>query len=561
MMEPIGGAASIVTLIDVVKGAIKFLQRFREAPLKIEKSAHQVQQLVILLETLPEVQGSINDGGSIAKSCATMLEACRHDIASLKDTLASITKGRHHGRIHWALVGQAKAKELTTELAHVESSLTLVLGILQCQRLQLISEVTTNLSHDMATAKMVAQRPKLCSNCQNEYTTVGARCRKSAVNRKGTCVSQWRVCCASLATLTASAISLDRDRDYTSIWSLKLDLISKWGLQLEFSGWLPGLRVDRIMVSTRLSVPNDDPFLAACYNGDALRVRELLSRCPASVTFSDEWERTPLCHAIEGGHVDICEELLDHGARIDSTFGEYQTSALSWALKLRDLDIARLLLSKGATLEHVSAFGWSPTFYLWSETSRQVESSLFLDLLRSQGDFDWSHCGVVDVGGWSLLARCAVYGNPKDTLTLIKYGVDPFERSPGSGWTALHYVVYHGVEDAFFALFPSFQNELGIELPDSMGWTLLHLALGNGNIAIIRHLLANGADAKAETWPSYQEDIPASIQGIPASAVKIARAYGEQRFLDFFDILDDLGLLDGEGKVDEVWSDAVAIQT
>ncbi|EXJ67414.1 uncharacterized protein A1O5_09427 [Cladophialophora psammophila CBS 110553] len=556
-MEVIGAAASIATLIEVAKVAFELQHRFQEAPEKVKKSIHQVHYLAILLPTLLEVKENIHDERGVAEACATMLEACRHEIAALKDTLASITKGRHHGRIHWVLVGQTRAKELMTELAQVESSLTLVLNMLQCQRLQMLSEVTANLSQQMALAKRLVQRPNFCSCSHIERPSRDARGRKGAFNQKGTYVSRRTFGCANLATVAATVASLCRDGDYTSVLSLKLDLISKWGLQLEFSGWLPELRVDRILLSTRQFVPNNDPFMLACHDGDIGTVREVLSKNPASVTFSDEWERTPLCLAIEGGHVDICKELLGRGTRIDSTFGQYQTPAVSWALKLRKLDIARLLLSKGASLEHLSAWGWSPIFYLWAETRRHEESSLFLDILRSTDDFDWLHRGVVDTEGWTLLARCAVYGVPKDTLTLIKYGVDPSERAPGSEWTALHYVVYYGVVDAFFALFPIFQDRAGIELPDSIGWTLLHLAVGNGNAAVIRHLLENGADWKAETLPSYDEDIPDSIQGIPASAVQIALAYGEQRYLDFLDLLDELGLLENEGEADEVWSDAV----
>ncbi len=145
-------------------------------------------------------------------------------------------------------------------------------------------------------------------------------------------------------------------------------------------------------------------------------------------------------------------------------------------------------------------------------------------------------------------------------MTLIKYGVDPFQRAPGSNWTVLHYVIFYGVVDTFLALFPEFEKVAGIEMPDFMAWTLLHLAIGNGDRTIIRHLLASGSDWKAETFPSYDEGVPFSVQGKPTNPIQLAVAYGDERYLALLDILDELGLLQGSGDEECVWFDAPEMQ-
>lgn len=156
-----------------------------------------------------------------------------------------------------------------------------------------------------------------------------------------------------------------------------------------------------------------------------------------------------------------------------------------------------------------------------------------------------------------MLARCSIYGSAQDALTLIKYGADPFERVPELHWKVLHQVIFFNVEDAYLALFPLFQAEMGVEIPDAHGWTLLHRAIEAGNKTIIRHLIENGADWKAETLPSFNEE-PQSIQGIPVSPTQIALAYGETRYLEFLDILDEALGLDPEGGGEgPVWYDAI----
>ena len=99
-------------------------------------------------------------------------------------------------------------------------------------------------------------------------------------------------------------------------------------------------------------------------------------------------------------------------------------------------------------------------------------------------------------------------------------------------------------------------------MPDRRGWTLLHLAMAPGSKTIMRHLLENGAVWRAETQPSLDE-VPDAIAGISASVVEVAAAYGDKRYLEFLDILDDVRDRDQEmvAEKGEEWGDAVETQS
>lgn len=53
----------------------------------------------------------------------------------------------------------------------------------------------------------------------------------------------------------------------------------------------------------------------------------------------------------------MCKLLLENGVEVNSTFGVKQTSALSWALRHRQLKIARLFMQYGASFHHLSLWG------------------------------------------------------------------------------------------------------------------------------------------------------------------------------------------------------------
>ncbi len=129
-MEVIGVLASIATLTEVAKVAIELQRVLQEAPSRIESSVRHVHLLGVQLQALLELRSSIEGNNHISGCFAVMLEECYHRIAKVRNGLALATKRVHGRRIHWTLLGQARARELMCELNNVENSLNVVLSMM-----------------------------------------------------------------------------------------------------------------------------------------------------------------------------------------------------------------------------------------------------------------------------------------------------------------------------------------------------------------------------------------------------------------------------------------------
>ena len=291
--------------------------------------------------------------------------------------------------------------------------------------------------------------------------------------------------------------------------------------------------------------------MVASAHGNVAEIRRLLKKRLASPHDITDANMTPLGYAIESGKVDAVELLLNEGADYNSPFGVRQTSYLGWALKHRRIDIARLLVDRKASFHHLSTYGWSPLFYLWCCKERHESSPEFLTMLAADYDFKWLHAGLVDVEGWGLIHRAAMFGTPEDVQMLMTLQADPFQTIGGLGWTVLHNVVYYGVYDVFVVLLPYYEPR-GYEIPDSAGWTLLHIAAAEGHKEIILHLLQLGADIEARTYYGPIDLADSDEEGSWTPA-EIASLHGESKGRLYSRVLETF--LD-EKDESVVWYDA-----
>lgn len=278
-------------------------------------------------------------------------------------------------------------------------------------------------------------------------------------------------------------------------------------------------------------VPRDSAICTATARGDTTMMKklfhELKRASPSDVT---EGNCTLMLLAIESGNPEAVKLLLDEGSDVNALFGVNQTSPLAWALSRRQIDIVRLLLSRGADLQHVSAWGWSPVFYLWRwgwVCYPQASVTDFLDALMCQSDFDWSHEGLFDIEGFALIHRAAICGWPEEIEALLTMGVDPFVTVGPLDWTAVHNVVFIGRLDILETLMKCC---IGIEIdnPDVRGWTFLHIAASAGHDDIVRYLLRNGANWEAKSKPSWAH-VPEVLFGQHCTPAEVARAQSVER--------------------------------
>ncbi|KIX94429.1 uncharacterized protein Z520_09815 [Fonsecaea multimorphosa CBS 102226] len=314
--------------------------------------------------------------------------------------------------------------------------------------------------------------------------------------------------------------------------------------RLAWRGWLEALlSKGRLLYSHEVSPEHE--FLRASKEGDVVRMQQLLVLRKASPFDTTAEGITALCLAIQYGRHDAVKLLLAQAALVDRAFGVKQTSPLCWALKHRQLEICRTLLSYGASLDYSTLHNWSPLYYLWpwdmAEGFRHPPAAEFITMLRARGEeFHLLHHKHVDNHGWSLMHRAAIFADPADLQLLMDYGVDAFEPDSDFGWTPLHFVAKYGIHENFATLFRAYEKKLGSsaarELQDSRGWTPLHLATSNGHFELVRTLLDLGADRKARTEEINDRKMPESIQGKRCSPQELAWAFGESRGHCFEDL-------------------------
>jgi ankyrin repeat protein len=305
--------------------------------------------------------------------------------------------------------------------------------------------------------------------------------------------------------------------------------------------------------------------MKACSRGDTFRIRDLFSNKEASPNDVTADNSTPMHLAIQSGNVEAVKLLIQQGADVNWTFGLYQTSPLAWALAQRKIEIARLLVSHGASFDHVSAFGWSPLFYLWTDTEvLQCSAVEYLNILSAKPDFSILHAGLRDINGWAVIHRVVAFGTTDEVITLLRLGANPFEVVDPLRWTAIHHAVYYGRCETFLELLPYYKC-IDIDEPDERGWTLLHIAASAGHELICKHLISLGADWQKQSWEFYSH-MPDCLHGGSWTPAEVAGAQSEERRERFMRVVSSSGkiqqphdLLFDDPDSSDLWFDATEL--
>jgi ankyrin repeat protein len=181
-------------------------------------------------------------------------------------------------------------------------------------------------------------------------------------------------------------------------------------------------------------------------------------------------------------------------------------------------------------LDHISAVGWSPVFYLWpGYDERRTSLVECLEIITARSGIEFE---VLDINGWAIIHRAAAYGTVDEVAHLLKLGASIRTTVGPLKWTAIHESVFHGNFPVFLDLLPRY-SELNedINTPDLRGWSLLHIAASAGHDEIIRHLLSLGADPRCRSKP-YNSHMPESLYNkriTPGEAAKAKAAEAEQK--------------------------------
>ncbi len=224
---------------------------------------------------------------------------------------------------------------------------------------------------------------------------------------------------------------------------------------------------------------------------------------------------TPLMWAAMRGNSQIVDLLLVHGAKLEdsSIYG----TAFSAAALGRSENVALALLDKGAKPDPKRVDGTTPL--MMAASNGQVK--LMQRLLKQ-------NCSPnkKDGDGATALIYAARMGQANSIQTLLAAGAD-INAADSHGRTALHYAAANGWANVVDRLIASHAE---VNAKDKANATALLLAARyNGDAAIVRSLLKNGANASDKDGKGQTALALAQSRGF-TDAVSALREAGVQTF-------------------------------
>lgn len=240
----------------------------------------------------------------------------------------------------------------------------------------------------------------------------------------------------------------------------------------------------------------------AIRQGERDTVAAILDRRPALATSSDAAGFTPLHIAATAGRVDMAELLLSRGAGLEARTPDGRTP-LFQAIPLGSGEAFAYLLSRGANLHaRDNAQGTILEFALTWRRPAMVEL-----ILRAGFRLD-----EVSRGEAALLDDAANTGVAAlvDALAARR---SAFDLSVREGTTLLHSAARGGLDDLTARLLAQRPD---LDVRDLHGMTPLHVAAFHGHTAVVRRLLAAGA-----------QPLVAGFDGRTAFALAVATGHAD----------------------------------
>lgn len=287
--------------------------------------------------------------------------------------------------------------------------------------------------------------------------------------------------------------------DITRVWGTDRDTDQDTDHDTEWEDEAP--RVERL-----------SPLLRAAHEGDLGEVRRLLAAGAdpnRTETVEGRWQdgvqRSALGGAARGGHLEVARLLLDRGARVDLT-PRGDASPLMIAARHGHADLVRLLLDTGADPNRVVPGDGTPLIAAVRGGDRRVVRML----LEAGADPD-----VYVDGDENPLYHAIGEGDPEMVRLLLDFGADPNAEWPGDG-NPIIMATAEGRHDLVELLIAE-----GADLDRGVrgdGNALIQ-ASARGDLRSVRRLLAAGADPNA----SVEGDGSPLIQAADAGYLEIVR--------------------------------------
>ncbi|EYC27805.1 hypothetical protein Y032_0008g194 [Ancylostoma ceylanicum] len=153
--------------------------------------------------------------------------------------------------------------------------------------------------------------------------------------------------------------------------------------------------------------------------GDANVIQALIASKKFDPNEKNLSEWTPLLYAAYLGHHNVCQILIEAGAKLDDCNRRGQT-ALMMAAACGNLQVVRLLLEQGASVDRADSKDRQALHYASSCSQNVVADAL----LQAGADPN-----AADSDGMTPLLEACASGHELTTCSLLEYGGDPFIKN------------------------------------------------------------------------------------------------------------------------------------
>ena len=257
----------------------------------------------------------------------------------------------------------------------------------------------------------------------------------------------------------------------------------------------------------------------------SLKMVQMMLENGLDVDFRTDMGETPLLWAARFGNLDVARLLLDHGASINvqkrlertpliaaianlQTISEPQVQTAeprgkplgSIAQAPKHEDVARLLISSGADTDLRTSSGRVALYYAAGNGSREIVKLLLSHNANPNNSDDY---------GWTALHMAAIKDYEDIVELLLTYNAN-IHACDKQGWTALHVAARYG-HKSITKLLLAYNAD--VKALNSYGFTALHLAATWGHTDMVALLVDAGSDLSARTLSGHTAVHTAALRG------------------------------------------------
>ena len=238
----------------------------------------------------------------------------------------------------------------------------------------------------------------------------------------------------------------------------------------------------------RVAGGKQPPLVQAVIDGDADKVASLVDAKPSSLDRVPKTDVSPLMAAAAHDQVDIARMLLSRGAAVNKASLEGKT-ALGFAAESGSVEMVQLLLDAGASLETSSGHGLTPVLTACGRGSVDV-----FERLVDAG------AKVSRAGGRGCLELAAFSGSAEIVRALHARRLVDVNRVDEAHMTPINTAAQAGKVESVVALL-----DIGAdpEITDTVGITPLMWAASGGHADAVRVLLSRGVNAKRKNHVGF----------------------------------------------------------